>query len=63
MRWRATIRRRGPFAEPFLLLAVAGKADALVTGDPDPPSLAGQLPCPIRTAEAFPQTLRFVPAT
>lgn len=48
---------RDPFDEPFLALAIAGKADALVTGDQDLLSLDGQLPCPIVTAEAFLQTL------
>lgn len=48
---------RDPFDIPFLLLAIAGKAEALVTGDQDLLSLAGQLPCPIVTAEAFLQTL------
>ncbi|MDF1556181.1 MAG: putative toxin-antitoxin system toxin component, PIN family [Deferrisomatales bacterium] len=48
---------RDPFDRPFLLLAVAGKADALVTGDRSPLSLAGRLPYPILTAEAFLQTL------
>lgn len=44
---------RDPFDEPFLVLAVAGKADALVTGDQDLLTLAGQPPCPVLTAEAF----------
>ena len=50
---------RDPFDEPFLLLAVAGNADALVTGDQDLLSLAGQFSCPIVTAEAFLQSLSF----
>lgn len=48
---------RDPFDEPFLLLAAAGKADALVSGDQDLLALAGQLPYPVVTAEAFLQTL------
>lgn len=38
---------------PFLELALAGKADALVTGDKDLLSLAGRLPCPILSADEF----------
>jgi putative PIN family toxin of toxin-antitoxin system len=48
---------RDPLDEPFLLLAVAGKADALVTGDQDLLSLEGQLPCSIVTAQQFLETL------
>ncbi|MDF1554059.1 MAG: putative toxin-antitoxin system toxin component, PIN family [Deferrisomatales bacterium] len=48
---------RDPFDVPFLLLAVAGRADLLVTGDQDLLSLDGQLPCPIVTAEVFLQSL------
>jgi putative PIN family toxin of toxin-antitoxin system len=44
---------RDPFDVPFLLLAVVGRADFLVTGDQDLLGLAGQRPCPIVTAEAF----------
>lgn len=43
--------------QPFLLLAIAGQADALVTGDMDLLSLAGQIACPIVTADAFLNTL------
>jgi len=43
--------------QPFLLLAVAGQADYLVTGDQDLLSLAGQLSCPIVNAESFLKTL------
>ncbi len=48
---------RDPFDVPFLLLAVVGETDFLVTGDQDLLSLAGQLPCTIVTAAAFLQTL------
>ena len=58
-----TVRMRSPppaappcrdaFDVPFLELALAGKADALVTGDKDLLSLAGQLACPILGAEQF----------
>ena len=43
--------------QPFLQLAVAGQADYLVSGDQDLLSLAGQIPCPIVTAETFLKTL------
>jgi putative PIN family toxin of toxin-antitoxin system len=38
---------------PFLQLALAGRADALVTGDKDLLTLAGALACPIVSAEQF----------
>lgn len=38
---------RDPFDLPFLQLAVAGKADYLVTGDRDLLALNGRLACPI----------------
>ncbi len=38
---------------PFLLLAVAGKADYLVTGDKALLGLAGRVPCAVVRAEAF----------
>lgn len=38
---------------PFLQLALAGKADYLVSGDQDLLSLAGRFSCPIVTAEQF----------
>ena len=41
---------RDPFDLPFLRLALAGKADFLVTGDDDLLSLAAQFPCAIVTA-------------
>ena len=42
---------RDPFDAPFLQLAIAGKADYLVTGDEDLLSLAKQFSCPIVTAD------------
>lgn len=48
---------RDGFDVPFLQLAVAGKADALVTGDQDLLSLAGALACPSVTAEQFIKSL------
>ena len=53
----ATPDCRDKFDLPFLQLAVAGKADYLVSGDQDLLSLAGQLACPIITAEQFMKTL------
>ncbi|MDW7710353.1 MAG: PIN domain-containing protein [Deferrisomatales bacterium] len=61
----AEVPARGPTVPPcrdpldvaFLLLAVEGRADFLVTGDQHLLALAGRLPCPIVTAEAFLQTL------
>jgi predicted nucleic acid-binding protein len=38
---------------PFLHLAAAGRADALVTGDADLQTLVRVGRCPIMTAEAF----------
>ena len=38
-------------------LAIAGKATALITGDPDLLSLAGSFTCPIFSAEQFINTL------
>jgi len=49
----ATPDCRDKFDLPFLQLAVAGKADYLVSGDLDLLSLAGQLACPIITADQF----------
>jgi putative PIN family toxin of toxin-antitoxin system len=49
----ATPPCRDAFDVPFLELAVAGKADALVTGDKDLLSLDGKLACPILRAERF----------
>jgi putative PIN family toxin of toxin-antitoxin system len=44
---------RDPADMPFLYLAAAGRADALVTGDADLLALAGLGPCPILAPEAF----------
>lgn len=44
---------RDPFDLPFLQLAVAGKADFLVTGDRDLLDIKSGLLCPIVTLEAF----------
>lgn len=44
---------RDKFDLPFLQLAVAGKADYLVTGDQDLLTLNGQFICPIITADQF----------
>lgn len=44
---------RDPFDVPFLQLAVAGKADYLVTGDRDLLSLAKAAPCSIVTPAQF----------
>ena len=41
---------------PALQLAVAGKADMLVTGDLDLLTLAGAFVCPILSAEQFIKT-------
>lgn len=49
---------RDPFDMPILQLAVAGQADYLVSGDQDLLCLAGQMPCPIVSAEAFLDVLR-----
>jgi putative PIN family toxin of toxin-antitoxin system len=56
----ATPTCRDPFDLPFLQLAVAGKADCLITGDQDLLILAGKFVCPIITAEQFFQTLSIV---
>ncbi len=44
---------RDPSDQPFLHLAVAGKADFLITGDADLLALAGTFSCPITTAARF----------
>jgi putative PIN family toxin of toxin-antitoxin system len=44
---------RDPFDIPFLLLAVVGKADYLVTGDNDLLCLADSFSCPILTVDNF----------
>jgi putative PIN family toxin of toxin-antitoxin system len=66
--WCATVRIpnpppvtpdcRDPFDQPFLQLAVAGKADYLVSGDKDLLSLVDQFVCPIVTAEQFLKLLK-----
>lgn len=43
--------------QPFLQLAVAGRADYLVSGDLDLLSLSDQIACPVVTADAFLMTL------
>lgn len=48
---------RDAFDAMFLELALAWKADALVTDDKDLPSLAGKLACPILSAERFLETI------
>lgn len=45
------------YAQVFMQLAVAGQADALVTGDQDLLCLVEHFACPILTAEQFLQTL------
>lgn len=44
---------RDPSDVPFLQLALAGKADFLVTGDRDLLALAAQFGCPIVTPDPF----------
>jgi uncharacterized protein len=44
---------RDPFDLPFLQLAIAGKAQLLVTGDQDLLGVKGKLLCPIVTLETF----------
>lgn len=44
---------RDPFDRPFLALAMAGKADALITGDKDLLVLSGSFAVPILTPAAF----------
>ncbi|MBK7356759.1 putative toxin-antitoxin system toxin component, PIN family [Propionivibrio sp.] len=48
---------RDVFDIPFIELAIAGKATALITGDRDLLSLAGRFTCPIVSAEQFINTL------
>ncbi len=65
--WCATVRIPNPppvtpecrdsFDQPFLQLAVAGKADYLVSGDQDLLILADRFDCPIVSAEQFIKTL------
>ena len=49
----ATPACRDPLDQPFLQLAIAGKADCLVSGDQDLLSLADCFGCPIVSAERF----------
>jgi len=49
----ATPACRDPLDQPFLQLAIAGKADCLVSGDQDVLSLADCFGCPIVSAERF----------
>jgi len=49
---------RDPYDEPFLHLAIFGRADYLVTGDRDILSLANVFDCPIVTAEQFLDVLK-----
>jgi len=65
--WCKTVRIPNPspaipacrdiYDQPFLQVAIAGQADYLVSGDQDLLSLAGQIVCPIITAEIFLKTL------
>ena len=48
---------RDAFDVPFLQLAIAGKAAALITGDQDLLILAGNFACPVVTAEQFVNSL------
>ena len=48
---------RDQFDVPFLQLALAGEAHALITGDQDLLCLADNFTCPILTAEQFLQTI------
>ena len=53
---------RDPFDVPFLQLAVAGKAEYLITGDRDLLALSTRFSCPILTAEQWLGTLEKPPA-
>ena len=44
---------RDPFDIPFLLLAIVGMADYLVTGDNDLLCLSDNFSCPILTVDQF----------
>ncbi len=48
---------RDPYDQPFLELALAGKADFLVTGDADLHEMAATFGCPIVTAAVFLESL------
>ena len=49
----ATPNCRDPFDVPFLVLALVGKADYLVTGDRDLLALKADFACPVLTCEEF----------
>lgn len=49
----ATPACRDPADAPFLQLALASQAEALVTGDQDPLALSSTFSCPILSASAF----------
>jgi uncharacterized protein len=49
----AILACRDPFDSPFLMLALVGKADYLVTGDQDLLCLADQFACPIIKVDQF----------
>ena len=49
---------RDPFDQPFLELALAAKADALVAGDKDLLALADRFPVPILTPDVFRSRIR-----
>ncbi len=49
---------RDPYDLPFLQLAVAGKAEYLVSGDQDLLSLAGRFVCPIISADQFIEVIK-----
>ena len=53
----ATPEFRDPFDQPFLQLAIAGKAHYPASGDKDLPSLMDQFDCPIVTVDQFLETL------
>lgn len=55
----ATPPCRDEFDVPFLQLALAGKANALVSGDKDLLSLDGRFACPILGAEQFFHRFKF----
>ena len=53
----ATPEFRDPFDQPFLQLAIAGKAHYPASGDKDLPRLMDQFDCPIVTVDQFLETL------
>ena len=54
-------RCRDPFDRPFLELALAAKADALLTGDKDLLALAGAFAVPILAPAAFREQFGLIP--